>query len=283
MIFSRKEVHKLFKRVIGIYGSPRSGTSWLGQIFDSSPDVRYQMHPFYSWQFRDILHPRSTKEEIDDYFRRVYESDDHYLLQLERRAQGVYPSWKIKDEQPENLVYKEVTTIYLLPILLERASSFKAVIIVRNPFDAMTSWYNDKKDCKPEWDFQKEWYFGQSRNELQPESYYGFHKWKEAITTFYEMEKKYPDKVCCIRYEDLYDNTEKIIEGLFRKTGCTMTEQTRSFIVDSTSWTNDNPFSVYRNHKTREKVGSDKLPDNVIEIMKTELQWLPAAEYYGYK
>lgn len=271
-----------FDRVVGIYGSPRSGTSWLGQLFDSAPNTKYQMHPFYSWQFRDKLHPRSTPEEIDEYFRQVYRSGDPYLRQLARRSAGVYPSWEHKSDTPNVLIYKEVTTIYLLPILLQRASNFTAVIIVRNPYDAMTSWCNDKKDCRPEWDFQKEWYFAQTRNELQAESYYGFHKWKEALETFYEVEKAYPEKVLRISYEDLYQNTSEIVERLFRATGCLMTEQTEQFILDSTTKTNPDTFSVYRNHAAGEKIGKEKLPENVCEIMRMELQWFPAAKYYGY-
>lgn len=272
----------MYKSVVGIYGAPRSGTSWLGQLFDSAPNVKYQMHPFYSWQFRDKLHPRSTKEEIDAYFRSVYQSEDPYLRQVDRRAAGVYPTWSVKSDHPDVLVYKEVTTIYLLPILLQRASNFKAVVIVRNPFDAMTSWYNDKKDCRKEWDFEKEWYFAQSRNELQAESYYGFHKWKEATHTFYEVEKAFPDKVLRITYEELYDNTTEVVERLFWETGCAFSQQTESFIWNSTHSSNPDTFSVFRDHQTKEKTGSLTLPDSVKEIMRQELQWFPAASYYGY-
>ena len=41
-----------FDRIISIHGVPRSGTSWLGQILDSSPKVRYKFQPLFSYAFK---------------------------------------------------------------------------------------------------------------------------------------------------------------------------------------------------------------------------------------
>ena len=38
--------------VAGIHGAPRSGTTWLGQLFNSHPAVKYCYQPFFSHAFR---------------------------------------------------------------------------------------------------------------------------------------------------------------------------------------------------------------------------------------
>ena len=40
---------------IGLHGVPRSGTSWLGNIFNSSPDLTYKHQPLYSYAFKNYL------------------------------------------------------------------------------------------------------------------------------------------------------------------------------------------------------------------------------------
>ena len=40
-------------RHLALFGCPRSGTSWLGQIFNSAPDVAYRYQPLFSYEFKD--------------------------------------------------------------------------------------------------------------------------------------------------------------------------------------------------------------------------------------
>ena len=42
------------KKVIAIFGMPRSGTSFLGQILDSSPSVAYRLEPIFSYKLKNI-------------------------------------------------------------------------------------------------------------------------------------------------------------------------------------------------------------------------------------
>ena len=41
-------------------GVARSGTSWLGQIFDSSPEVRYSFQPLFSYEFKNRVNENVT-------------------------------------------------------------------------------------------------------------------------------------------------------------------------------------------------------------------------------
>jgi hypothetical protein len=44
-----------FDSIAVISGAARSGTSWLGQILDSSPDVAYRFQPFFAYAFKNFV------------------------------------------------------------------------------------------------------------------------------------------------------------------------------------------------------------------------------------
>ena len=37
------------------FGVPRSGTSWFGELFNSSPRVAYRFQPLFSYAFKDAI------------------------------------------------------------------------------------------------------------------------------------------------------------------------------------------------------------------------------------
>ena len=55
------------KKTIALFGVPRSGTSWLGQIFDSCPDVIYKYQPLFSYAFKNRLNMQSSFDEISNF------------------------------------------------------------------------------------------------------------------------------------------------------------------------------------------------------------------------
>lgn len=254
---------KLYKKIIGIIGAPRSGTSWTGQIFDSAPDVLYRMQPFYSYAFRDKIHVRSTREEINRFFQDVYQSKDAYLAQEERKHKGVYPIFKEKNENPDIMVFKEVFFHYLVPVILENIAELKIIALVRHPIDVLSSYYNAPREFNPALNIQDEWYFAQSRNELLPERYFGYHKWKEYMKIVSIIKGRYPDRVNVVKYEELSSKPEQMAKHLFFYGDIPFKIQTRQFIYDSQHQTVNDPYSVFRNKD--EKREKKILPENILE------------------
>ncbi|MCI8562885.1 MAG: sulfotransferase domain-containing protein [Lachnospiraceae bacterium] len=270
----------MYKKIVGILGAPRSGTSWTGQIFDSAPDVLYRMQPFYSWTFRDRIHVRSSKEEINRFFQEVYLSDDSYLAQAERKSNGVYPIFKEKEMPADIMVFKEVMFHYLMPVLMEHTENLKLVAIVRNPIDMLTSFYNIPREFPPSLDIQEEWYFAQSRNALLPENYFGYHKWKEYINIITILEEKYPERIKIFKYEDLAANPEEMVAKLFQFAEIPFKEQTKQFIYDSQHSTVDDPYAVFRNGT--EKKNKKTLPENIIQEIRSDLKGFRKAQRFHY-
>ncbi len=55
---------------IAVHGVPRSGTSWLSEIFNSSPRVLFKYQPLFSYVLKDFLNPGSSREEIGAFFEK---------------------------------------------------------------------------------------------------------------------------------------------------------------------------------------------------------------------
>ena len=49
---------------VAIHGVPRSGTTWLGSIFDSSPNVIYRNQPLFSYAFKSYLSEHSLVQHL---------------------------------------------------------------------------------------------------------------------------------------------------------------------------------------------------------------------------
>ena len=56
------------ERIISINGVPRSGTSWLGQIINSSPDVAFRFQPLFSYTHKGALREDSSVMEIMKFY-----------------------------------------------------------------------------------------------------------------------------------------------------------------------------------------------------------------------
>jgi hypothetical protein len=72
--------------IVGIHGAPRSGTSWLGQLFNSSEHVAYRYQPFFSYAFKERLSVRSGALEIQRFFDDLRNTEDDFVLQMHRSS-----------------------------------------------------------------------------------------------------------------------------------------------------------------------------------------------------
>jgi hypothetical protein len=64
---------------VAIHGVPRSGTTWLGEIINSSPKTAYRYQPLFSYAHKDFLTNASTKTEINEFFIRLLQCEDDFV------------------------------------------------------------------------------------------------------------------------------------------------------------------------------------------------------------
>lgn len=239
----------MFKRVVVVAGAPRSGTSWLGQIIDSSPAVAYRFQPLFSYAFKGALGFDSEKADYDRFLRELYQSNDPFLLQTDKRKSGDYPTFE--KAKTSVLAFKTCRYQYLLPRMLEYWN-MRLVAIVRHPCGTINSWLKNPKEFPEGAVPKEEWRTGVCKNQGRPEEFFGFYKWKEVTHLYLDMADKYPGVVYIIHYDDLVDNPNYETDTLFRFLGLEYGQQTRDFLAASQATHKEGPFTVFKSPKVKD-------------------------------
>lgn len=261
---------------IALHSVPRSGSSWLGEIINSSPSVKYCFQPLFSYALKDFLNERSGKEEIDEFFARLAVTDDDFILQAAQRASGHLPAFG--KEAPTHVAYKEVRYHHLLPRIAEHDPSVRMVLLVRDPLEAMASWVSAPREFDPAWSVDEELLFAPRKNAGRPEEFYGLSKWLEATGLFLRLAKEHEDRVLLVRYRDLERDTVSVARNIFAFCGLEFTSQTSDFIDASKTKSVEGAYSVFRGDpkpNSWEKVLSE---DN-IELIRNAVMDSGLGEY----
>jgi hypothetical protein len=171
---------------VAIHSVPRSGSTWLGSIFDSHPNVAYRYQPLFSYTHKGVLTPNSSKKEIDTFFQDILYTTDDFVLQKAAIEAGKIPSFF--KESPTHIVYKEVRYHHILSNLLEQDNEIIVIGLIRNPFAVIHSWLNAPKEFRKDlgWKEMEEWQFAPKKNLNKPEEFNGFEKWKEVRDLFFD-------------------------------------------------------------------------------------------------
>ena len=192
-------------KVIYIAGVARSGTSWIGQVVNSHPKVRYQFQPLFSYEFRDRINEDSTAEEFKRFFEELFKADSEFLGQKDKIAQGVYPDFK--KDSPDILAFKENRFQSVIAPMMRKAEHVCLVAMVRNPCAVLLSWTKNKSEFPEGSDIMKEWRFAECKNQ-GPEDYFGYYKWKEVANLYLDLKEQFPDRVCLLHYDKLLEAPE---------------------------------------------------------------------------
>jgi len=264
---------------IAIHGVPRSGTTWLGAIFDSSPNVAYRYQPLFSYAFKSLISGKSSLEEINDFFKEILITDDEFVLQKIGKKTGIVPSF-LKNNIT-HIIYKEVRYHNILKNLLEKDSEIKVIGLVRNPLSVLSSWLQAPKEFRKDlgWDEIKEWRWAKKKNLDKLEEFNGFEKWKEAVLLFEGLEKKYPDRFLLLQYEHLLKEPNLNVKRIFSYCGIPYSKQTQDFITESSE--NDqskDAYSVFRKNQTDDKWKA-QLNKTIINKIKDELKTTSLEKY----
>lgn len=233
------------KNLIAIHSAPRSGSSWLGQIFKSSPHVEFRYQPLFSYAFKDYLDPLSSRGRILEFAEAIYQSQDAYIHQ---RIEDVYVEYPDLGPRKEvtHLVWKEVRYHHLLRNMMEQVPEIKVVGLVRHPCAVVDSWLHSPREFKQGWDVSKEWRDAPSKNLDKPEEYNGFSKWMELTRLFLDLERLYPKRFLMVHYPLMNRDPEKVARNIFGFCNLPLSDATLRFIRESRSKEGSDANSIYR-------------------------------------
>lgn len=256
-----------------IHGLPRSGTTWIGEIFNSSPSVCYRYQPLFSYALKGYLSASSSSDEIDTFYDELLQSRDEFLLQTEARLRGRLPMFEKEDVT--HVGYKEVRYHQILPNFLRRTSDVKFIFVLRNPLSVVNSWLNAPREFRADlgWVRSEEWRYALKKNLNRPEEFNGYDRWKEATMMFYYLARKYEGRVMLIRYDELLKEPIRWVRLMFDFLELQYTEQTEKFLVCAEGNSEDT-YSVKRKGQTDDKWRT-QLDAEIVESILEDIKGSP--------
>lgn len=259
-------------RFVSIHGAPRSGTSWLGKIFDSHPDVAYRYQPLFAYRFKGALTPRSGPQEVRSFLEKLYAvTDDDFILQRRQAIRGAHPPAVAKVLPAKVLVMKEVRYHEVIPAILDAVPGAKVIGIVRDPCGTLNSWLKTPREFDPAWRIEDEWRDAPSKNGGRPEEYFGFTRWKELARAFLALERARPASFYLLRYRTLVGAPLEETRRLFAFCGLDVPESVHAFLERSQQFEVNDPDSVFRHPDVRDRWQAE-LPRAIREAVEGELR-----------
>lgn len=254
-----------------IHSVPRSGSTWLGSIFDSSLNVAYRYQPLFSYSHKSQLNEKSSKEKIEKFFTDILYTTDDFVLQTEAIKKKIVP--KFQKGRITHIGYKEVRYHHILRNLLEKDEEIIVIGLIRNPLSVINSWLKAPKEFKIElgWEIEEEWRYANKKNQNKPEEFNGFEKWKEVVLLFEKLKSNYGDRFFILGYSDLLRNTENVITDLFNKLNVELGDQTKFFLKQCKAENNTNPYSVFKK-KQKDDSWKEFLPNSIIAKVFDDLK-----------
>ncbi|MEK8034668.1 sulfotransferase [Ideonella sp. DXS29W] len=235
-------------RQVAIFGCPRSGTSWLGQLFNASEAVAYRYQPLFSYEFKDWFGRHGVSDaSLAAFGEALLAAQSDFVLQDLRPP---------KRGRPSHLVWKEVRYHDLMPALAALPGLQQLIYIHRPAVDVLNSWYQAPKEFRAGQDIHAEYLDAPSKN-TDPCEYNGFNRWKASLALALQVQAAHPDKLCFVAYDRLRAEPEAQLGALFKRVGLTMTEQVQRFIAASTSRHDTDAYSVFRSHETEITLPAD--------------------------
>lgn len=261
--------------LIFLLGMPRSGTTWLSQIFEMVSEVVVRLSPNYSYALKNRLSVKSTEADWIEVLRRALSTDDPFMTQDWKRERGEL-EWIDKDlSNVHRLAIKDTRYHDVYIMGMEIFPAAKCLYIVRHPCGHLNSW-RTSTEFPDDADFATNWRNGACRKSDGPGEYWGFDDWKALTLRYLAQESLNPERFKVFRFEALVEDPIGTTENLFRFVGLELHDDVVSFLNRSHASHDPSANSVFRSPKVACRWRSEFPEDIAAEIFEdlrgTELE-----------
>lgn len=253
--------------VVLVSGMPRSGTTWVSQLFAVHAKARLKFCPLFSYEFKGRCDATSSPEQWRAMFDEVYSTHGEFLDQEHIRRTGAVPD-AIEEPSPPRLVIKSNRFHDLTPSMLEALPELSVIGLVRDPVGCLVSWMTNPTEFRAPCDPVRDWRTGGCRK-TQPGEFWGFDDWLQVAAQFVALAERYPGRVHVHRTGDIRRNPVVLARAILAEAGLSPTLEVLAFVEESRTRHSDDPRSVYRRHA---RAGRDAavLPPGVAEQVREE-------------
>ncbi|GMG85605.1 hypothetical protein LNKW23_48280 [Paralimibaculum aggregatum] len=258
----------LAERPVFLLGMPRSGTTWISQIFEYAPEVLVRLSPNYSYALKNAIDAGSGRADWIAQLAAAVDTDDPFMTQNWRREKGEL-DWIAKDDRVRLLAIKDTRFLELYLRGLELLPEARILFVVRHPCGHLNSWRKSSEFPEGD-DFRADWRGGGARVREGPGEYWGFEAWKRTARLFLDAEAQMPERVRVFRYEDLVASPIETTRSLFAALGIGLGAEVRDFLARSHARHDPNVFSVFRSPSVVES-WRDEFPGDIAETILSEL------------
>lgn len=261
---------------LAIFGVPRSGTSWLSQIFNSHPDVAMRFQPLFSYAHKARIDAQSDRAAIETFFDEILHSEDRFALMASDFHRD-YPRFA-KSPRPTHIAFKETRYLHIVENLLRQCPDLRVIGLVRHPLANLASWIRAPKEFDPAWDIADEWRAAPRKNLGRTEEFYGFERWRQAAETFITCARAWPDRFLLQDYAGLNRDTGACVARLFAFCDLPPHGQVDAFAQASKSRHDPDPYSVFR-AGANDADWRALLPGDIVATVERELAGTELAHF----
>lgn len=242
---------------LALFGCPRSGTSWLGQLLNHHEAVAYRYQPLFAYEFKDWFGRHGVSAaSVDAFHAALLDARSDFVRQDLHPAKRAGP--------PALLAWKEVRYHRLMGPLLATGALGHLLYLVRDPVDVINSWYQAPKEFRAGQDIHVEWRDAPSKN-VDDSEFNGFTRWKHSLAMALDLAATDPARVTIVRYERLRASPGPTIDAILARAGLAPSEQVARFVTASTSRHDDDAYGVHRT-----ATAPRRLPDDIVTAIRAD-------------
>jgi Sulfotransferase family len=242
---------------IALFGCPRSGTTWLGQLFNHHEAVAYRYQPLFAYEFKDWFGRHGVSAcSVRAFHAALLDAQSSFVLQS---LQPVH-----KQSPPRCLIWKEVRFHQIMAPLLATGALDRVVYLLRDPVAVLNSWYQAPKEFRAGQDIHAQWRDAPAKN-TDPSEFNGFTRWKASLRLALALAEAQPDRMRLVRYERLRADPRGQMGALLAWAGLPCSAQVDAFIDESTSRQEEDAYSVFRS-----RAAALTLPPAIVEAIRAD-------------
>lgn len=244
-----------------LFGVPRSGTSWVGAMLASHPDVAYRFQPIHSYTFDARLDSTSSKSEIEEFFEALARTKDPYVRNISHSKTDELVAEEFSPLDA-HLVLKEVHDLESIENCIITDSSARLLGIVRDPVEVLRSWINMPREWDKNWKIEEEWWNAKKKNSEYAGNHFGVSQWILTTQKLQDLQRVNKDRVRIVRYESLIHNLDDNIAQILDFLGLPKSTDIEAFARKTQLGESSDGYSVFRGKSYGS--GPMEVPDSIV-------------------